>query len=101
MPDPVRGTAGGADRRAFIIRHGVLRYGLVLGLLVFGWIAVGDYVTVFDRLSTQADWVRLLVLLALCLAVWTVGAGWLIGAALWFVRDHMLPPARSPRRRRE
>jgi hypothetical protein len=56
-----------AERRHFILHHGILRYGLPLGLLVFAFIAQGEYASALERLATPAGWLRLLILLLLCL----------------------------------
>jgi hypothetical protein len=89
-----------AERRHFILHHGILRYGLPLGLLVFAFIAQGEYASALERLATPAGWLRLLLLLLLCLGEWTLGAGWLIGRLFWFLRTRPLPPRlpSSPRR---
>ncbi len=87
-------------RRSFIIRHGILRYGLILGLLVFGWIAAGEYGTELQHLRTQAGWLKLLILLLLSIGEWTIGAGWLFGSLLWFIRGHPGASNRIPTGRR-
>jgi hypothetical protein len=89
-------TTSAADRRHFILHHGILRYGLVLGLLVFAFVAQGEYGTALERLATPAGWLRLLLLLLLCLGEWTLAAGWLIGRLLWFLHNRPLPPRVPP-----
>ena len=82
------------ERRRFIIRHGVLRYGLGLGLCVFIWVVSGEYAGPLEHLRTQAGWLRLGFLLVLCIAEWVIAAGWLVGQALWYLRQHPVGPAR-------
>jgi hypothetical protein len=36
-----------------------------------------------DHLHTSAGWLRLVALLVVSLAEWTLGAGWLLGALFW------------------
>lgn len=85
--------SGSPERRRFIVRYGVLRYGLGLGLAVFAWVVSGEYAGPLEHLQTRAGWVRLLVLLMLCVAEWVVGAGWLVGLGLWYLRQHPVRPA--------
>jgi len=89
-----------AERRHFILHHGILRYGLPLGLLVFAFVAQGEYATALERLATPAGRLRLLLLLLLCLGEWALGAGWLIGRLLWFLHHRPLPPRLPPSPRR-
>jgi len=74
----------------------VLRYGLGLGLAVFAWVVSGEYAGPLEHLQTRAGWLRLAFLLLLCVAEWVVGAGWLIGAGLWYLRGHPLRPGARP-----
>ena len=89
-----------AERRRFILRNGILRYGLILGTLVFGWVVWGEYGSALDHLHSRADWLRLVIILLLTVGEWVIGAGWLIGWALWYLRQHPFPsgPGPSPRR---
>jgi len=48
-------TTDTAARRSSIIRHGILRFGLPPGALVFLWIAAGEYRTALERLRTSAE----------------------------------------------
>jgi hypothetical protein len=89
-PDPAR------ERRRFIIGHGVLRYGLGLGLGIFVWAAWGEYAGPLEHLRTPSGWLRLLVLLVLCVTEWVLGAGWLIGHGLWYLHQHPMPSADRP-----
>jgi hypothetical protein len=76
-------------RAAFIMRVGVCRIGVPLGTVVF-IVTLGDgYRTVFEGLRTPAGRLRLLGLAILCIGEWVLGAGWLIGTALWHGRDMM------------
>jgi hypothetical protein len=84
------------DRRRFIIRHGVGRYGLGLGLGIFAWVAWGEYAGPLEHLRTLSGWLRLLVLLVLCVTEWVLGAGWLIGQGLWYLRQHPMASADRP-----
>lgn len=84
---------GPAERRRFIVRHGVLRYGLALGLVGFVWVVSGEYAGPLELLQTRAGWLRLAFLLVLSVAEWVVGAGWLIGVGLWYLRQHPVRPA--------
>jgi hypothetical protein len=63
----------------------------VLGTLVFVWVVAGEYGGPLEHLRTAAGWLRLAILLLLAVIEWVIGAGWLIGAGLWFLRQH--PPA--------
>ncbi len=74
-------------RAAFILRVGVCHIGVPLGTVVFIVTLVGEYGTVFEGLRTSAGWLRLLGLAVLCIGEWVLGAGWLIGAALWHGHD--------------
>jgi hypothetical protein len=71
----------------------VLRYGLGLGLAVFVWVVSGEYAGPLEHLQTRAGWLRLAFLLVLSVAEWVVGAGWLIGVGLWYLRQHPVKPA--------
>jgi hypothetical protein len=81
-----------AERRRFVLHHGILRYGIPLGGVVFVWIVAGEYAGPLQRLRTGAGWLRLGILLLLCVGEWIIGAGWLIGRGLWFLRQHPFPP---------
>jgi hypothetical protein len=70
-------------RAAFIMRVGVYRIGVPLGSVVFIVTLVDDYRTAFEGLRSAAGWLRLLGLAVLCIFEWVLGAGWLIGTALW------------------
>lgn len=73
------------DRRTYI-RRSTVRYGVPLGLAVSGW-TIARNAASLEHLRTGMGWVRLAVLLLLGLGVWTVGAGWLIGQALWYLHQ--------------
>ncbi len=97
--------AADAERRRFILRRGILRYGLAVGTLVFAWVVAGEYSGPMEHLRTAAGWLRLGVILLLTIVVWVLGAGWLVGSGIWFLRQHPLtlagtrPPDRRSRRR--
>lgn len=74
------------------MRRGIGRYGVVLGTVVFIWVVAGEYATTLEHLRTPAGWLRLLVLFVLVTGEWVVGAGWLIGAGLWYLRQHPWKP---------
>lgn len=71
----------------------MLRYGLGLGLAVFAWVVSGEYAGALEHLQTRAGWLRLAFLLVLSVAEWVIGAGWLIGLGLWYLREHPVRPA--------
>ena len=73
-------------RRAFIVRYGIVRAGLPLGLAAFCWVAVTQFGTTLDRLHTSAGWIRLAVLFVVSFGEWTLGAGILLGALFWSLR---------------
>ncbi len=85
-----------SPRAAFIMRVGICRIGVPLGAIVFIVTLVDEYGTVFERLRTSSGWIRLLGVAVLCIGEWVVGAGWLIGAALWHGRD-VIGRERRPR----
>jgi hypothetical protein len=74
-------------RAAFIMRVGVCRIGVPLGTAVFIATLLGEYRAAFEGLRTPAAWLRLLGVAVLCVGEWVLGAGWLIGAALWHGRE--------------
>jgi hypothetical protein len=76
-----------SPRTAFIMRVGICRIGVPLGTIVFIVTLVDEYRTIFESLRTSAGWVRLLGVAGLCIGEWVLGAGWLIGVALWHGRD--------------
>jgi hypothetical protein len=80
-----------SERARFIVRNGVLHVGLPLGAVVFVWAVVTQYATTFEHLRTCAGLFRVGAFLLLCLGEWTLGAGWLVGMALWALRG---PPPR-------
>lgn len=80
-------TPDEGDRRTFILRRGILRYGIPLGMAVFAWVVSGTYYTTLERLETRAGWLRLLLFLVLCIGEWVIGAGWVIGRLLWYLRQ--------------
>jgi hypothetical protein len=66
----------------FIVKEGILRRGTIVGAivtLVFIVMTHGDKVD-------SGYWVTL-GLTAACFLEWTIGAGWLIGAAMWSMRE--------------
>jgi hypothetical protein len=81
-----------AERRAFILRHGILRYGVPLGMAVFAWVVSGAYSTTLEHLETRAGRLRLLLFLALATGEWVIGAGWVIGRLLWYLRQRSSHP---------
>ncbi len=74
-------------RAAFIMRVGVCRIGLPLGTAIFIATLLGEHRTAFESLRTPAAWLRLLGVAVLCVGEWVIGAGWLIGTALWHGRE--------------
>lgn len=54
-----------------------------LGLAAFCWVSLAHFGTTLDHLHTSAGWLRLVALLVVSLAEWTLGAGWLLGALFW------------------
>lgn len=76
-----------APRTAFIIRVGICGIGVPLGTVVFIATLVDEYRTIFEGLRTSAGWLWLLGAAVLCIGEWVLGAGWLIGTALWHGQD--------------
>lgn len=86
-----------SERAAYIWRNGIIRCGVPLGAVVFLWVMVAQFGTTLDGLHTRDGWLRLGLLLLITLGEWTLGAGWLIGAALWSLqRGGLLPVRRHP-----
>lgn len=65
------------------MRYGIVRVGVPLGLAAFCWVTITHLGTTLDHLRTSAGWLRLVALLVVSLAEWTLGAGWLLGALFW------------------
>lgn len=66
----------------FIAREGILRRGPIVGALV----------TLLFVVTTRGERVNAgywpaIALAAMCFLEWTIGAGWLIGAAMWSMRE--------------
>lgn len=74
---------GRSPRAAYIMRVGVIRIGLPIGAIVFIAAVPDEYRTILKSLRSSAGWLRLLGVAVLCIGEWVLGAGWLIGAALW------------------
>jgi hypothetical protein len=74
-------------RAAYIMRVGVCRIGVPLGAIALLVTLVDGYRTTFESLRTSDGWLRLLGAAVLCIVEWVLGAGWLIGAALWHDGD--------------
>lgn len=88
-----------SDRATFIWRNGIVRCGIPLGAIVFLWVVVAQFSTTLDGLQTRSGWLELGLLLLICVGEWTLGGGWLIGAALWSLQHGSLAPARRHPRR--
>lgn len=73
------------DRTRFIVRRGVLRFGLAIGALA-AWLGAVPP----DQVAGNGSGHVLAVLLAPMLAFleWGIGGGWIIGALLWSFRPH-------------
>jgi len=85
-----------SPRTLFILRHGVLPWGLVVGTLITAFVARD----LSARHTASDGLVHLVVLVALCFLGWSLGVGWVIGSALWGAAGEHTPPrdARSSRR---
>jgi len=83
------------ERTRFILRQGVLRYGVPLSIIVTAWVVASAYGTTLERLQTGMGWLRLLLLILLGIGEWAIGAGWLIGAGQWYFRQHLAPGDRD------
>lgn len=84
-----------SPRTAFIVREGILRRGIVIGLLVtMLFVATDTFHGAFTNNHRET-----IVLIVLCLIEWTVGAGWIIGSFLW--SRHILAASRSSTRPRD
>jgi hypothetical protein len=80
-------------RARFIWREGIFRRGSIVGLVVAGVYAA---LNLTER-SITAGWWQACLLLCLCFVEWTLGAGWLIGAALWSWRERGARSSIRPR----
>lgn len=79
-----------ADRawgRRRYIRRSIARYGLPLGAAVTAW-TVAAAAPSLEHLHTFAGWARLAGLVVLGVGEWVIGAGWVIGQALWYLHQH-------------
>lgn len=86
-------------RAAYIRRVGMGRIGVSIGTIVFVWLVADWYRTTFESLRTVTGWLRLLGVAMLCVVEWVIGAGWVIGAALWQWRGQDVV-RRDPKRKR-
>lgn len=80
-------------RTVFVLKEGVLRRGIPIGVIV----TVLYIVTNLEEGNFDSGWARAAALIALCFLEWGIGAGWIIGSALWSRRQHRsnrdsLPP---------
>lgn len=80
-------------RARFILREGLFRRGSIVGLLMAGAYAVLNR----DDASVASSWWHLGALVGLCFVEWTIGAGWLIGAAMWSRRERSTRSSVWPR----
>lgn len=67
----------------FIAKQGILRRGTVVGAVVTALLTAvtrGEHST---ELGSGHD----IAVAALCFLEWTIGAGWVIGAAMWSIRE--------------
>lgn len=72
-----------SPRWVFIAREGILRRGTAVGAVITAlYIAAGRG----DHTIELSSW-HSITLVALCFLEWTLGAGWLIGAAMWSMRE--------------
>jgi len=85
-----------SDRAAYIMRVGMGRIGVPIGAIIFVWLLADGYRTTFESLRPATGWLRLLGTAMLCVVEWVIGAGWVIGTALW----HGQEVGRSDRRRK-
>jgi hypothetical protein len=84
-------------RTQFILRRGVLRWGILVGLVATA-VVVGRTPLSVQRSATQGPAPRV-VLAVLCFLEWSLGAGWFIGAVLWTVtRKPDIPPQTDDRK---
>lgn len=67
----------------FIVREGILRRGIAVGAVVT---ALYIAATRGDQTIDLWSW-HSMTLVALCFLEWTIGAGWLIGTAMWSMRE--------------
>jgi hypothetical protein len=80
-------------RARFILREGIYRRGSIVGLVVAGVYAA---LNLTER-SITANWWQACLLVCLSFVEWTLGAGWLIGVALWSWREHGAHSSIRPR----
>ncbi|HKW49045.1 MAG TPA: hypothetical protein VJN70_16455 [Gemmatimonadaceae bacterium] len=82
-----------SPKSIFIAKEGMFRRGTIIGVVVTAlFVAV-------DRHDPTMDWGswQSIALVAMCFLLWTIGPGWLIGAAMWSIREQA---ARRNRNRR-
>ena len=80
-------------RTRFIVSQGILRRGSLVGLavtLVYVWANLGTE-------TFAGAWWRVALVVLLCFAEWALGAGWIVGAVLWWCRQHADAGGADPR----
>jgi hypothetical protein len=78
-----------SGERGRYIRRVILWYGVPFGALVTTWV-IAKELPALDHLHTRAGWARLALLVVLGMAEWGIGAGWVVGRVLWYLREHPL-----------
>lgn len=71
-----------SSRTRFILRHGVVPWGIVIG----GVIAAVGVLSDFDAFAVHSGAMRALAALVIAWALWAAIAGWAIGAYRWNTR---------------
>ena len=73
-----------SPKSIFIAKEGMFRRGTIIGVVVTAlFVAVSRHDPTMELGSWQS-----MALVAVCFLLWTIGPGWLIGAAMWSMRQH-------------
>lgn len=86
-------------RTRFILRHGVLRWGILAGFAITIFVVHGAATGARD--GDGRELLRLAILALLSFSEWSLGVGWIVGAVLWMLgrgpdaRDRNRPGTRD------
>ena len=82
-----------SPRSIFIAKEGMFRRGTIIGLVVTALFVAAS---LRDPTMNLGSW-QSIALVALCFLLWTIGPGWLIGAAMWSMREQAARRSRDRR----
>ncbi|HXT17592.1 MAG TPA: hypothetical protein VN706_18260 [Gemmatimonadaceae bacterium] len=90
-------------RTCFILRHGVVPWGIIAGALAALGAALGvrgeTASSAPASAATIAGIAGIAGIAAMCFVIWCFVAGWAVGAARWELRQHSNPTTPMPRSR--